>query len=400
MEENIIFLCGIFPSELYNELTDLKVNKNIQIAANALQWHLINALEKNLNKSIKLINVPFIGSFPRQYTKPAIKKFYFSHCENAIDVNVGFMNLPLWRHISIMIHRHRYVKKWIQENQKGYVITYALTLRNIYQLTYLKKKNPNIKTCMIVPDLPMYMRMNGTNLYKALKKLETKLIKRKLKDVDGYILLTKQMNDFIATEKYCVIEGIATEGRPDPTYSDNKNKIIFYSGTLDKKYGIIELLQAFNGIKEDTYRLYICGKGDCEQYVLNSAKYDSRINYLGQISYAEVLQYQQMSTVLINPRKNENAFTKYSFPSKTLEYLSAGIPLIAYKLDGIPNEYDKYILYIENNSISAMRNKIVEVLEYSDEKRKEIGNRARNFVLKEKNELAQGKKILRFLSEL
>ena len=38
----------------------------------------------------------------------------------------------------------------------------------------------------------------------------------------------------------------------------------------------------------------------------------------------------------VNPRQNNEEFTKYSFPSKTMEYLASGVPVVAYKLDGIP----------------------------------------------------------------
>ena len=96
---------------------------------------------------------------------------------------------------------------------------------------------------------------------------------------------------------------------------------------------------------------------------------------------------------MVNPRQNNEEFTKYSFPSKTMEYLSSGIPVVAYKLDGIPDEYDQYIQYVADDSIESLKKKLVEVCEMTREERQELGNIGRNFVLMKKNSTIQVRKI-------
>lgn len=39
-----------------------------------------------------------------------------------------------------------------------------------------------------------------------------------------------------------------------------------------------------------------------------------------------VLKAQSESEILVNPRNDNNEFTKYSFPSKVIEYLGSGTP--------------------------------------------------------------------------
>ena len=56
----------------------------------------------------------------------------------------------------------------------------------------------------------------------------------------------------------------------------------------------------------------------------------------------------------VNPRPGAADFTRYSFPSKTLEYLDAGKPVLAYRNDGIPPEYDEHLLYISDPGPVAM----------------------------------------------
>ena len=207
------------------------------------------------------------------------------------------------------------------------------------------------------------------------------------------------MSDYLGnTKPYCVMEGIATDHYKESGVakieSDAQLKTILYTGTLHKKFGVMHLIEAFRLIPNLNYRLIICGSGDSENEIREAAQKDSRIVFKGQCSRAEALGYQQYATVLVNPRMNNEEFTKYSFPSKNMEYLSSGKPLIAYKLDGIPDEYDEYISYVNGNSTEMLREKIIELCEKSSEERYSIGINAMTFVRERKNKIIQTSRIL------
>ena len=70
---------------------------------------------------------------------------------------------------------------------------------------------------------------------------------------------------------------------------------------------------------------------------------------------------------------------------------------MAYKLDGIPDEYDQYIQYVADNSIESLKKKLVEVCEMTREERQELGNNGRNFVLMKKNSTIQVRKMIDFV---
>lgn len=112
------------------------------------------------------------------------------------------------------------------------------------------------------------------------------------------------------------------------------------------------------------------------------------------------MELQKQATVLVNPRQNNEEFSKYSFPSKTMEYLSSGVPVVAYKLDGMPDEYDSYIQYVEDNAIESLKEKLVEVCELSEEERQNLGSAGRAFVLTEKNSTVQVKKIVTLIKSI
>ena len=115
---------------------------------------------------------------------------------------------------------------------------------------------------------------------------------------------------------------------------------------------------------------------------------------MGVLPHNEILQIQQSATVLVNPRQNIGKYTNFSFPIKTIEYLFSGTPVIAYKLDGIPKEYDDYLLYVSDNSIQALRNEIIRVSNLSKDFRNKLGIKNIEFVRTKKNNIVQTKKIL------
>jgi glycosyltransferase involved in cell wall biosynthesis len=151
-------------------------------------------------------------------------------------------------------------------------------------------------------------------------------------------------------------------------------------------------------IPNSDYRLWICGEGNAKEKVLDSAKLDGRVIYYGQLPHKDIIRLQKTVTVLINPRTSEGEFSKYSFPSKTLEYMASGTPCILYKLEGIPFEYYEYCYIIEDESITGVKEKIIEVCTKNQIELDEFGKKAANFIFNYKNPSYQVKKIFDMIS--
>ena len=71
-----------------------------------------------------------------------------------------------------------------------------------------------------------------------------------------------------------------------------------------------------------------------------------------------------------------------------------------YKLDGIPDEYDEYLNYVDTDcdDISGLKNAILNVTNNYDIMLKKAAA-AKKFVLENKNGKAQAMKIITFLNE-
>ena len=403
---DIVFLGGLFPKEKEEDIINNSI-VSVQNAANNLQWEFVKGLDENLSKPVKIINSLYIGSFPKRYKKLVINTHNFHHTsQNCHDINVGFLNLPIIKNFSRYYSLKPYLKKWAS-NKSGetkVVIAYAMTFTFTHILRYIKKINSNIITCLIVPDLPQYMNLtyNKRVIYTLIKNIEIKLIKSDTSYIDSYVLLTEYMRDALNINvPFVVIEGISTNlfDNVNRVPENNRIKTILYSGGLNERYGIIKLIQAFEKLQDESYQLIICGSGDAEGYIKKAAIRDKRIIFKGLLKREEVLALQKSATVLVNPRPNNEEYTKYSFPSKNLEYLSSGTPLISYRLDGIPKEYNEYIYFISEDTEESdgLFLTMKEVLEKSNEELKEKGLRSKEFVLKEKNCASQAKKLLNMI---
>ena len=149
-------------------------------------------------------------------------------------------------------------------------------------------------------------------------------------------------------------------------------------------------METKNGVLE------IYGRGDFEDELVSIMKLNHNVIYKGFVRNNEILKIQREADFLINARSSEEEFVKYSFPSKTLEYMLSGTPLITTMPPGIPEEYRDYVIVLDNNNPEVIAKKLQEVFKYSSYERNYIGMKALKFA-KSKNYKNQGKKIIEFI---
>lgn len=407
---NLLLLFGLFPSE--EKKTIIKNSKNVvQYAADALQWSFLRGM-MHFNKKIQLINLPYIGSFPKFYNKINEKSYDFSIYDN-LDLpkakNINFINIVGIRLLSRYINSKNAIEKWVTNTLgEKVIIIYAIHLPFLEAAIKIKRKFSDVKICLIVPDLPEYMG-EGNWLYKISKKIINKRIYKLYSDIDYYVLLSEYMKNVIPIkgDNYVVIEGIyddifsKIEDENVNLLIDNEKDVeyIFYGGTLAHRYGILNLVNAFIKLQNKKYRLIICGDGAARREIEEIAKVDTRIIYKGQLPREEVLRLIKKSDLLVNPRTSDGEYTLYSFPSKTMEYLGSGVPTLLYKLKGIPAEYYDYCYTLEDNSIESLSFEIDRILSLPKIVRSYKGAQAKKFIEDNKSTIKQSEKLIKLITK-
>ena len=80
--------------------------------------------------------------------------------------------------------------------------------------------------------------------------------------------------------------------------------------------------------------------------------------------------------------------------------MASGKPVVMSKLDGIPEEYDQYLIYAKDSSANALADALKQVLDMSEEERGAFGQRAQDFIVCNKNSIVQAQKIVKLIGEI
>lgn len=401
---NIIYLSSIFPLENRQFFIDNSKGA-ISNANDSLQGAILQGFKSN-NCEVSILNVPNIGAFPKRFKKLNSIAFKFTEESYFKGYNIGFCNLQLIKHIFIENNIRNYILSNVELIKKSNLIfIYDLypPFLNVVQL--LKNVNNNCKIIVMVPDIIGFTSDKTGFIHKNLKHRAIRSLMKASEAIDGFIYLTEKMREIlpgkIRNKPFLVIEGILNSNNILYNKKDIENKYIFYSGSLDVRHGILNLVEAYiNANIDDSIELHICGDGDGKKSFLDKIENNASIKYCGQISRDEVIKKQAEAFLLINPRNSSGEFTKYSFPSKVIEYFLSGTPTFMYKLEGIPREYFEHCFTLEDESIKSLT-KFLEKLPLMDrQKLRERGASARAFVLEQKNPLNQVNKIINFYNSL
>lgn len=373
------------------------VNGAGAVSGSLFQQSLIEALEKTGHE------IDVICDYPHHYEKRVCDSFLWEHREGANDIAVRTINIP---YVSVLYKSHilaRTVKNQIGKKKYDVAVAYLIHQPYLKALSVLKMLVPGIKTILVCPDLPHMMDMSLAKkpIKRFLKQVDMLRIQKLYRYIDGFALFSEKMCEHIpiAGKPYIVIEGIASMQGLDITPVE-KEKYILYAGTLHRNIGIEQIIDSLQFIKDEEVKLRIFGTGELHEYIRSKAKGNSRIIYEGFINRDELFCFEKKALALINARNPQDAYTKYSFPSKTFEYLYSGTPFITTKLLGVPQEYSEYLFEIENNSPYSIAQKVNQILDCKQNILDEKCQKGRQFVIEKKNAQFQAEKFNKLLETL
>lgn len=368
----------IYVSCLYGNNVDILYKKNkpgqqVQIF-NRL---IVDGLLKNNVKVICRSVVPT--------SRDLIDKTFYTIKNEENILYYSIINIPIIKDIIIIIKSFIITCYEIIFKKDLYYVCDVLSTSNALG-TVMACKFLNHDFTGIITDVPEYF---------SNSKLFNKLTHIIINNCSKYVFLTEKMNDVLndKNKPYIVIEGMCS------SFSETKGKksnCIMYAGSIDKINGINNLVDAYNMLDTD-YELHIYGEGDFEEELNRISKINNKIKFYGRVDHGTILEKIQDARFLINPRPNDMDLVKYSFPSKTLEYLASGTPFISTNLPCYPNEYLEYINILKGytpNEILHGLNYYLSI-DYGELKKKAL--KGKEFVLKEKNNKVQALKLINLM---
>ncbi len=359
----------------------------------------------DITKNLQVINIPPIGQYPLNYDRLSSIGGR-TEIEGVEVYSLRYSSLYLYQHYSLYWNLKRLLAKQIDVNGQYVFIFYATIEPKIIQATFdfCEQKKIDAKYVLIIPDFVEDINENGSWRQRLKSRIYHEQLDAIYRKMDGFVFLTDSMKERIPVVRpYVVVEGMYDTSVDRKKYESKDGlKRIFYSGMLHEKFGVKKLIDAFLQLKDESLRLVLCGSGDQEEYIKTCATSDNRIQFMGVVPHDKVLEMQSEVFLLVNPRSSEGAFTKYSFPSKTMEYLASGTPTLIYQLEGIPKEYYDYCFSIKvmQQDPDALSQAIEKICSMDEAVLKEKAEMAKAFIYKNKSATAQCSKIIDLVNRI
>ena len=346
-------MTDVFVGFLFDEDTEqilLKTSRTgVSTASNQYQMGFLSGF----SRPMQILTTLSVGAFPK-----GNKKLFFG--KKVKETRFGevtylpFINFFGIKEFMFCRGLQKTLSEIIESQEKTNLYIYSLYMPSLKVASKLKKKyKEKVNLCMIVPDLPGQYGLVRKGIRGRKDRGEVKKKMSLPNCADRFVFLTEAMKDLFDPKPYTVIEGFLPTCEFDYT-NERIPKSALYTGSLNRAYGFGTLLEAFSQIPDPDAQLWICGVGDMESAVKEATQKDPRIQFKGFLPKKEIAELQTKCDVLVNPRTDEGEYTKYSFPSKTMEYILSGSKVVMYRLSGIVEEYYRYIRTIEAPGPVAM----------------------------------------------
>lgn len=384
--------------------------KSMPFAQQKLEQMIVDGFSKNeIKKDVEILSVRPLPRYPH-YKKILIKK-EFGQISGIKVKYLGFLNLPIIKQFSVFFGNLFSIAKWSKKNknEKRVVLMYGTNPLNSIPVFFVRLFC-KIKAIAYVTEIDSLRNFNQDNLIGKIKKsIFINTSKCVENAYDGYILISKYMSEKINSKNKpsIVIEGMVNLNQNN--YDDNQNeqqnadvkqKTVMYAGSLQKIYGIKTLVEAFIKAKIADCNLIIYGDGDYKKELIEISNSNKNIIYRGIALNSEIIKQENCSTLLVNPRPSGETLTRYSFPSKTFEYMISQTACLITKLDGIPAEYFNYCYTINFETVEEIAKQLKEILNLPNEILQKKAQEAKDFVLTNKSNIMQTKKIIEFANNI
>lgn len=339
---------------------------------------LVKGLQANGAQVLAVSNPPNVAG--KKVYVPSVRE-----TEDGVQYKyVPYFNLPILKYLCLFIYTFFYVLFWGMKRRKDKAIVCDVLAVSICMGTLFASKINRVKCVAVVTDI--YGLMVGNAPQSLIVRLAAKLNDWYSSSFNKYILLTEQMNDVVNPKgrPHIVMEALCDSSLA-PETNEKVEKVhprtVIYAGGLYEKYGLKMLAEGFTKANLEDAKLVYYGSGSYVDEFKTLCKKHSNLEYCGVVPNDVVVAEELKATLLVNPRFTTEKFTKYSFPSKNMEYMASGTPLLTTNLPGMPKEYHPYVFLFKEETVDGYAEAIRSALSYSERELVSFGRKAREFVL-------------------
>lgn len=360
-------------------------------------------LEEGLTGNGVAVETLSVIPIPRKQA-PFVFRRFTSETEQGVRYRyIPFIRFAPLYHTFLLLRLLRKVFWWSLWHRREGVVLCDVLMPAVCVGSSLGAGLAGIRRIALATDMP-WMDSDRALHYKELN-IWGKWQMRRIPHFSAFVVLTKETDAKLNLrgKPSVVIEGFVPSGSPAEAPHDTvarDTRTVFYAGGLNEKYGIGCLCEAFMRLEQPDIRLVLYGEGPYVEKLRELQRQDPRIEYRGTASNETVMAAERAADLLVNPRFSGEEYTFYSFPSKNLEYMASGTPLVTTRLKGLPEDHLPYIYTFDEESVGGYASTLSALLSLPREVLAEKGAAAREWVLATKNARVQVARIIRMAEAL
>jgi len=278
----------------------------------------------------------------------------------------------------------------------------------------------NLKDCIILTDtLNPYILNSSTSLAKKYNlpiigicnntpsgihntgKSYTQFLLSMADDLSGYIAMTSGLNDLYneRSRASLILEGV-NESKYKEFDTKKYGKYIFYNGSLEEKYGVYDLIKAFNELNRDDLKLVITGYHNFEESKFSSAIMGNpNIIHLGMLDADKILSLENGALMNVNPCPYTEDFDRYLIPVNMLDYLASNTITVSVKNNRLQKYFDEDCIWVNSSDEEDLVNGMKKALDMKKDEKNKIVKKATMDMNKNYSMAIVNKKIILFLKQ-
>lgn len=278
----------------------------------------------------------------------------------------------------------------------------------------------NLKDCIILTDtLNPYILNSSTSLAKKYNlpiigicnntpsgihntgKSYTTFLLSMADDLSGYIAMTSGLNDLYneRSRASLILEGV-NESKYKEFDTKEYGKYIFYNGSLEEKYGVYDLIKAFNELNREDLKLVITGYHNFEESKFSSAIMGNpNIIHLGMLDADKILSLENGAVMNVNPCPYTEDFDRYLIPVNMLDYLASNTITVSVKNNRLQKYFDEDCIWVNSSDEEDLVNGMKKALDMKKDEKNKIVKKATMDMNKNYSMAIVNKKIILFLKQ-
>ena len=187
---------------------------------------------------------------------------------------------------------------------------------------------------------------------------------------------------------------LMTENRP----SGKKEISLVYAGSYHRFSGVADLVKSFIAWNPNNTFLNLCGSASPQMGRWLSSVHP-RVRFHGLLPEAKLERLCAGADVLINPRPNGMAGNEMVFPSKLMDYLSYGLPIVSTWTPGLSPVY-RNLLFVPRDEPDGLVGAITNALALEPAKWLKLRERIKYFLVTERNSTRMSANLSSWLKDV